>query len=138
MLSGMSASASITIEGVENALLLPADAVTKTRDTAYVYTTYDEESDTLGGMVEVQTGISNNSYIEITGGLSEGDTVYYKESSDSGNFSFGNFGGGFNGGNFDPGNMPSGGGKMPSGDGGGMSRGGNFGGGSMPPGNSGN
>ncbi|MGN0322135.1 MAG: HlyD family efflux transporter periplasmic adaptor subunit [Oliverpabstia sp.] len=138
MLSGMSASASITIEGVENALLLPADAVTKTRDTAYVYTNYDEESDTLGGMVEVQTGISNNSYIEITGGLSEGDTVYYKESSDAGNFSFGNFGGGFNGGNFDPGNMPSGGGKMPSGDGGGMSRSGNFGGGSMPPGNSGN
>ncbi len=81
MLSGMSATVTITIEGVENALLLPEDAVTQTSTTAYVYTSYDETTGELGGMVEVTLGLSNGSYVEITDGLSEGDTVYYTESS---------------------------------------------------------
>ena len=81
MLSGMSATVTITIEGVENALLLPEDAVTQTSTTAYVYTSYDETTGELGGMVEVSLGLSNGSYVEITDGLSEGDTVYYTESS---------------------------------------------------------
>ncbi len=90
MLAGMSASVSITIEGVENALLVPEDAVHKTSATSYVYTTYDESTGEMGGMVEVTTGLSNGSYIEITEGLSEGDTVYYTESqSTSYSFSFG-------------------------------------------------
>ncbi|MCD8160130.1 MAG: HlyD family efflux transporter periplasmic adaptor subunit [Clostridiales bacterium] len=89
MLSGMSASVTITIEGVENALLLPVDAVTQTSSTAYVYTSYDETTGELGDMVEVTVGLSNSSYIEITDGLSEGDTVYYDASgsSDSSDFS---------------------------------------------------
>ncbi|MCD8084904.1 MAG: HlyD family efflux transporter periplasmic adaptor subunit [Clostridiales bacterium] len=89
MLSGMSASVTITIEGVENALLLPVDAVTQTSSTAYVYTSYDETTGELGDMVEVTVGLSNSSYIEITDGLSEGDTVYYdaSSSSDSSDFS---------------------------------------------------
>lgn len=78
MLAGMSASASITINGVDNALIIPLDALKQTSSTAYVYTEYDEENQTLGGMTEVETGISNSSYVEITSGLSEGDTVYYK------------------------------------------------------------
>ncbi|MCC8063966.1 MAG: HlyD family efflux transporter periplasmic adaptor subunit [Clostridiales bacterium] len=97
MLSGMSASVTITIEGVDDALLLPEDAVTQTSATAYVYTSYDETTGELGDMVEVTVGLSNGSYIEITGGLSEGDTVYYSpSSSDSSDFSsmFGNMGGG--------------------------------------------
>ena len=77
MLSGMSADVDVTIEGVENALLVPADAVRKTSATAYVYTTYDEETDTLGGMTEVTVGLSNGTQTEITSGLKEGDTVYY-------------------------------------------------------------
>ncbi|MCD7920332.1 MAG: HlyD family efflux transporter periplasmic adaptor subunit [Clostridiales bacterium] len=96
MLSGMSASVTITIEGVDNALLLPEDAVTQTSATAYVYTSYDETTGELGDMVEVTVGLSNGSYIEITDGLSEGDTVYYSaSSSDSSDFSsmFGNMGG---------------------------------------------
>ena len=97
MLAGMSASASITIESVDNALTIPLDALRQTSSTAYVYTSYDESTGELGGMVEVQTGISNSSYVEIVSGLSEGDTVYYQEKRSSG---FGGFSmpGGFGGG----------------------------------------
>ena len=77
MLSGMSADVDVTIEGVENALLVPADAVRKTSATSYVYTAYDEETDTLGGMTEVTVGLSNGTQTEITSGLQEGDRVYY-------------------------------------------------------------
>ena len=77
MLSGMSADVDVTIEGVENALLVPADAVRKTSATSYVYTAYDEETDTLGGMTEVTVGLSNGTQTEITSGLKEGDRVYY-------------------------------------------------------------
>ncbi|MCD8150332.1 MAG: efflux RND transporter periplasmic adaptor subunit [Clostridiales bacterium] len=82
MLSGMSASVTITIEGVDDALLIPVDALHQTSSTAYVYTEYDESTGEFSGMVEVATGLSNSSYVEITDGLSEGDTVYYTESSD--------------------------------------------------------
>ncbi len=98
MLAGMSASVTIRIEGVDDALLIPSEALTQTSATSYVYTTYDEETGELGGMVEVTTGMNNGSYVEITGGLSEGDTVYYFEKEESG-FSFGNFSfGGMSGG----------------------------------------
>lgn len=111
MLAGMTASAAIVIEGVDNALLLPDDAVRKTSSSAYVYTSYDETTGELGGMVEVTVGISNGSYVEILEGLEEGDTVYYTESQDNGFANF-NFGGGMPGGDM-PGNIPGGGGDMP-------------------------
>ena len=72
MLSGMTAKAEVTIQGVDNALLLPADAIRKTSTTAY-----DAETDTLGGMTEVTLGLTNGTYTEIVSGLAEGDTVYY-------------------------------------------------------------
>ena len=77
MLSGMTAKAQVTIEGVENALLVPNDAIRKTSTTAYVYTAYDPETDTLGGMTEVTLGLTNGSQTEIISGLKQGDTVYY-------------------------------------------------------------
>lgn len=79
MLPGMSAEASVTIQGVENALLLPEDAVRRTSTSAYVYTAFDPETGELGGMREVVTGLSNGTSIEITQGLSQGDTVYYEK-----------------------------------------------------------
>ena len=112
MLAGMSASATIKIDGVENALLIPVDALNRTSSGYYVYTECDEESGTLGGMVEVTAGISNSVYAEITSGLSEGDTVYYTEKEDSA-FSFampgGDFGGAPGGGDFGGGNLGGGG-----------------------------
>lgn len=123
MLAGMSASATISIEGVENALLVPADAVNRSSSGYYVYTSCDEESGTLGGMVEVTVGITNSNYAEILSGLSEGDTVYYIEKEDN-SFSFampgGDFGGDFGG--TPSGGMPSGG--FHGGSGGGMPNGG--------------
>ena len=121
MLAGMSASASISITSVENALIIPVDALNKTSTTAYVYTTYDEENDTFGGMTEVEYGISNSNYVEIKSGLKEGDTVYYKEKTTNsfqmpggfgGSGSFpggGSSGNSFPGGDFSGGNFPGGG-----------------------------
>jgi hypothetical protein len=124
MLQGMSAKVVIRIQGVENAVIIPADALHQTRTTSYVYTSYDEEMKEFGGMVTVTVGITNSNYAEITSGLSEGDTVWYTKTET--NF-FPGFGGGYGG----SGNMPSGGfggnGSMPSG-------GGYGGAGSMPSG----
>lgn len=114
MLSGMSASVVITIEGTDDALLIPVDALHQTSSTAYVYTEYNEESGEFSGMKEVTIGISNSTYVEIKEGLNEGDTVYYTASEEDsssmpGNTDMGNMEG------FDSDNMP-GGGQMPSGD----------------------
>ena len=116
MLSGMTASVSVRIEGVDDAILIPIEALHKTSDGAYVYTSYNEEYQEYGGKVDVVTGLENSTYVEIKSGLSVGDTVYYTE-QESG---FGGFG-----------NMPGGFGNMPGGDGGGMP---DFGGGSNFPG----
>lgn len=89
MLSAMTAKVDVTIEGVENAMLVPYDAVRKTSASAYVYTTYDEETDTLGGMTEVTIGINNGKQMEITGGLKPGDTIYYTPKQQT--FTFGGF-----------------------------------------------
>ena len=132
MLAGMSASAVITIEGKDNTLLVPEAAVNKTSSTAYVYTSYDEETGEFGDMVEVTIGLSNGNYVEITEGLSEGDTVYYQESEEESDFPFGNMPDGFGMPGGDGGfSMPGGGGfSMPSG--GGMPGGGGMSGGGMP------
>ena len=99
MLSGMSASVVIIIESVENVLVVPEDAVQQTSTTSYVYTEYNAETGELNGMVEVETGLSNGTYIQIISGLNEGDTVYYEESeSDTqSTFGFGNINGGMPG-----------------------------------------
>lgn len=117
MLSGMTASVSVRIEGVDDAILIPIEALHKTSDGAYVYTSYNEEYQEYGGKVDVVTGLENSTYVEIKSGLRVGDTVYYTE-QESG---FGNFGGmgGFPGGS--GGQMPDFGGEMPD-----------FGGGQMP------
>ena len=94
MLSGMSASVVITIEGVEDALLIPIEALHQTSSTSYVYTEYDEETGEFSGMVEVTTGLSNSSYVEITSGLEEGDVVYYTASEDESSI-FDSIGGSF-------------------------------------------
>lgn len=114
MLSGMTASISVRIQGVENALLIPIEALHKTSDGAYVYTSYDEEYQEYGGKVDVVTGLENSTYVEIKSGLQEGDTVYYTEETTGG---FGGFGGMGSGQmpNFGGGDFPSGGNQRPSG-----------------------
>ena len=108
MLSGMTASVSVRIEGVDDAILIPIEALHKTSDGAYVYTSYNEEYQEYGGKVDVVTGLENSTYVEIKSGLSVGDTVYYTEQESS----FGNFGGMGGFGGMDFGNMPGGSGGM--------------------------
>jgi len=127
MLSGMTASVSVRIEGVDKAILIPIEALHKTSDGAYVYTSYNEEYQEYGGKVNVVTGLENSTYVEIKSGLNVGDTVYYTESQSSfGNMGFGNMGfgsmpGGSEGGgmpdfgNMDFGEMPGGSGGFPGG-----------------------
>ena len=125
MLSGMSASTAIEIDGVDNALLIPVDALQKTSSSYFVYTSYDETSGTLGGIKEVTIGISNADYVEISSGLSDGDVVYYVEVEEQMSF----FMPGGSGGRAE---MNFGGGGMPGGMSGGMP--GEMPGGSMPSG----
>lgn len=135
MLPGMTASVDVKIEGVEDAILIPVDALHQTSSTYYVYTSYDEETEEYGGRVEVTVGLSNDNFVEITSGLEEGDTVYYTESQSVFDMFSGMGGMGFGG---------NSGGGMPSGDfggdrsgGGDRSNGGGMPSGGMPGGRSG-
>lgn len=119
MLPGMTANVDVRIEGVDDAILIPADALHQTSTGYYVYTSYDEQTQEFGGRVDVIPGLSNSNYVEIKSGLSEGDAVYYTKAEA--------FGGMFGG--MDFGSMPGGRGNSGSGSsnaGGGMP---NFGGG---------
>lgn len=91
MLPGMSADVNIQIQGVEDAILVPVDAVHQTSAISYVYTSYNEETQEYGGMVEVTTGLWGDKYVEITSGLAEGDVVYYTEAQTF-SFMFGGMG----------------------------------------------
>lgn len=77
MLPGMTADVDIKIEGNENALIIPVEALHQTSTGAFVYTTFDEETQQYGGRVDVTAGMQNDNYAEILSGLQEGDTVYY-------------------------------------------------------------
>lgn len=121
MLSGMTASVEIQIQGVDDVVLIPVDALHQTRDIAYVFTAYDEELKEYGGMKEVVTGVSNSSYVEIVSGLEPGETVYYTEKANANAMGFmmpagpGDFGGS---GSRQPdtgGNRPNPGGNRPAG-----------------------
>ena len=79
MLVGMNATVVITVDSAEDVLTIPLSAVQEDNGTSYVYTTND--NGTLGGKKTVTTGLSDDSTVEITDGLSEGDTVYYKDLS---------------------------------------------------------
>lgn len=115
MLPGMTASVDVRIEGVDDAILIPVEALHQTSSGYYVYTSYDEDTQEYGGKVDVVPGLSNSNYVEIKSGLSEGDVVYYTEfqTFDFGGVGFGGMPGDFGG------DMPdmsgSSGGGMPSG-----------------------
>ena len=79
MLSGMSADVIVNIQGSENVLIVPADAIHRTSAGAFVYTSYDEETKTFGGNMPVEVGISNDDFAEIRSGIEEGTTVFYTE-----------------------------------------------------------
>ncbi len=83
MLAGMSASVLIAVTEYKDSIIIPVEALNNTGSSYFVYTTYDEETGTPGGMVEVKIGIQNDTYAQITEGLKEGDTVWYKKAEEN-------------------------------------------------------
>ncbi len=77
MRAGMNATATITIEEHEDALLIPIIAVQEYGDKVFVYTDAGGDTGIPAGEKEIETGISDGESVEILEGLSEGDTVYY-------------------------------------------------------------
>ena len=77
MLSGMNATAILTVGVTEDVLTLPAAALTEKGSKTVAYTGFDEQSRTLLDPVEVTTGVSDGTTVEILSGLEEGTTVWY-------------------------------------------------------------
>lgn len=114
---GMSASCTITLEKAENVIAVPIEAVQTSGGTKYVIVV-NEDGTTSN--VTVETGISNDAYVEIQSGLTGGETIQMIEETT--NSSKQNGRGQMNmedmmGGKKENFEMPSGGGTMPSGGG---------------------
>ena len=126
---GMNVDAEIVLSSADGVLAIPSlavnrgDTVLVTSDSPSAANALEQEAPEGYAYVQVTTGVSDDSYIEITSGLQEGDTVAYLRtaSSGSGNMMMGGMPGGDMGGG-----MPGGGGGMPSGGPGGGGPGGGF------------
>lgn len=78
MLTGMSASVSITTATSESVPTLPAAAIQSQDGKSWVYTAYDEKTDTLSGLTQVELGRSDGESVEILSGLDSGASCYYR------------------------------------------------------------
>ncbi len=77
MLSGMSASAVISLYEKMDVLTLPAAALTEDGGKTVVYTALDKKTGEPVSPVAVTTGLSDGETVEILSGLQSGDSVYY-------------------------------------------------------------
>lgn len=117
LLPAMSVTATITTNKAENAVLVPVSAIQTKNGESYVTIVTDDNEN--GTQTKVETGIINDTYAQITSGVSEGDKVKIitRSSSNSddksemkGNMDGGPSSDGMKGGNRQGGNgMPSGG-----------------------------
>ena len=83
---GMSTEASISIESKEDALYVPVEAVYSSKGEKYVLVpTTSDDSTQSTKKVSVKTGISNDTYVEVTSGLTVGDSVQIPRVQSSGN-----------------------------------------------------
>ncbi|MBQ4086617.1 MAG: efflux RND transporter periplasmic adaptor subunit, partial [Clostridia bacterium] len=134
LLPGMNIDATIITSQAENVLSVPVSAVQR-GNTVYVKGEKTDEADRAPEgykSVTVQTGIYNDTFIEITSGISEGDFVWVPPVDTSSDFAdlMRGMGGGMPGGGMGGGGMGGGGmGGPPSGGGAGGNRGGAPGGG---------
>ncbi|HWQ50299.1 MAG TPA: HlyD family efflux transporter periplasmic adaptor subunit [Terriglobales bacterium] len=127
LLPGMNVTADIVSAEVKDALMVPVAAVTRGSLVRVDKSSVDEadivQEDGDYAYVKVTTGISTDDYIEITGGLEEGQTVYISSASQTtettNNMNMGMIGGMPTGGGTMPSGGFSGGGERPSGGGGG-------------------
>ena len=78
MLSGMNASVQIAAAVSEAVPTLPAAAIQFQGGTSWVYTGYDEKTDTLTDLTQVETGLSDGTLVELRTSFPEGTTFYYR------------------------------------------------------------
>ena len=125
---GMNVDAEIVLSSADGVLAIPSlavnrgDTVLVTSDSPSAANALEQEAPEGYAYVQVTTGVSDDSYIEITSGLQEGDAVASLRTASSGSdmMMSGMPGGDMGGG------MPGGGGGMPSGGPGGGGPGGGF------------
>lgn len=136
LLPGMNVDGTIILDQVDDALMLPVDSLMRGNR---VYVKDDSVTRQQGNIpagfkaVDVETGISNDDYVQITSGLSEGDEVYVDSASSNTStdmFQMGGMGGPDGGMGGGPGGGNGGQGGNVGSRGGG--NGGNRGGGGMP------
>lgn len=102
LLPGMNVDGVILLDQTEDALMIPIDSLMRGNR---VYVKDDTVKEAAGSVpagfraVEVETGLTNDDYVEIVSGLAEGEEVYVNESSKSTDaFMMGVPGGGMGGG----------------------------------------
>ncbi len=118
ILPGMNIDAVITVEKAENVIAVPLRAVNR-GNTVYIKGDKADDSDKAPEgfkTVQVETGISDDNYIEIKSGVAEGDTVYVTPLAGSNNQQMPDMGEMPGGGA--PGGGAPGGSGMPGGNGG--------------------
>lgn len=114
LLPGMNVDAAITLQSASGVLAIPSGALNRGNT---VLVTADSPSAANGTAMEggeyysvpVEIGASDSSYIEITSGLQEGDTVAYIPTTSSGGFGMVMMPSGMGGVAFEGGAMPGGG-----------------------------
>lgn len=91
LLPGMNVDGGIILEEAEDVLIIPVDALMRGNR---VYVQDSSVTESQGNVpagfrsVEVETGLSNDSYVQIVSGLSEGDVVYLDQASQTDTDSF--------------------------------------------------
>ena len=78
MLEGMNASVKIVTAVSPTVPTVPAEALQELSGKTWLYTQYDPKKDTLSGLVQVQTGLSDGHRVQILSGLTPGTTFYYR------------------------------------------------------------
>lgn len=71
---GMSASAAITVDELDNVLVVPNWAVRLNRETGEAFALVRQADGTIGEVV-IETGLRNEQFSEVISGLNEGDQV---------------------------------------------------------------
>lgn len=79
---GMNGTATIVVDQVENAVLVPLSAINTGRNGSYVWRyTETPEAEMPGEQVYITTGLSDADYAQVTSGLNAGDVVLITRTS---------------------------------------------------------
>lgn len=77
--SGMSANVDVMVKEVKDALLIPSDAVIHEKEKTFVR--MKDPSDGTMKKVPVVTGLESEGFVEVSSGISDGDTIYVPKRS---------------------------------------------------------